>query len=209
MDRSKILPNAINDLSMRSLDQCSARMEELDLVPLLVCLIDEVDSSVLPFLAEQFHVLGYEGWNLAVTEKQKRELIKSSILLHRKKGTKYAIETVLNSLDILTKVTEWFEYDGDPYLFKVKAKMIDRGYSFDVYEQILGVVNNYKNKRSHIEEIEISTLIPCNVPKIGIAIKMGCHMKVMTDFNRHYKQIISPKMGIAVRIGGYVKVYIT
>lgn len=67
----------------------------VDITPLFVYLIDSVPSSVLPFLAEQFDVLGYKGWRFADTEEKKRELIKRAIELHRFKGTPWSIREAL------------------------------------------------------------------------------------------------------------------
>jgi hypothetical protein len=46
--------------------------------------IDELSGEILDLLGWQFHI---EGWELARTEEEKRELIKKAIDLHRLKGT--------------------------------------------------------------------------------------------------------------------------
>ncbi len=43
--------------------------------------------------------MGYEGWLNTKTDDEKRALIKKAIELHRYKGTKYALNNVLNSLN--------------------------------------------------------------------------------------------------------------
>ncbi len=73
-------------------------LAEVDLGKLLVYIVDTVDASALPFLAEQFDVLGYKGLKLATTEADQRTIIKRSIELHRYKGTKWAIKEALKSI---------------------------------------------------------------------------------------------------------------
>lgn len=61
------------------------RFAQLDLTALMVYLVDLVDASALPALAEQFHVQGLEGWLFTTDEREKRELIKQAIELHKYK----------------------------------------------------------------------------------------------------------------------------
>jgi len=71
---------------------------ETDLSPLLVYLIDVVREPLLVHLADQFHVMGIEGWNLAETPEQQRRLIKDAIALHRLKGTPAALHELVERL---------------------------------------------------------------------------------------------------------------
>jgi len=63
---------------------------ENDISKLLVYIIDSVDASALNWLAWQFHI---EGWELAQTEQEKRNLIRRAIQLHKFKGTLFGIKT--------------------------------------------------------------------------------------------------------------------
>jgi len=71
---------------------------ETDVSPLLVYLVETVQETLLVHLAEQFHVMGIEGWNLAETPEQKRRLIKESIAMHRLKGTPAALHALVERL---------------------------------------------------------------------------------------------------------------
>lgn len=72
-----------------------ADIEPSHIMPYMVDLCDE---AVLPYLAEQFDVLGNKGWNLATTTDSKRQLIKNAIYLHSIKGTVYSMELAFASL---------------------------------------------------------------------------------------------------------------
>jgi len=52
--------------------------------------INDLSEDVLDALAWQFHI---EGWELARTEQEKRNLIKRAVELHRYKGTLFGIKT--------------------------------------------------------------------------------------------------------------------
>lgn len=91
-----LLPPALaKDLSMRALEAVNARLSEIDIRPGIIYDFEHVATSALPHLAEQFHVLGVEGWQLATTDEQRRALLARAIALHRYKGTPWAVESVL------------------------------------------------------------------------------------------------------------------
>ena len=152
---SEITP--LNDISSKVFDELFARFQSLDTNVLLVYLIDSIDASALVHLADQFHIMGNEGWLQAKTEAEKRELIKNAIELHRYKGTKYALIKVLNSLNINGEIDEWFEYDGDPYHFKINIFLQNYLYNESVFESLKKMIDEYKNVRSVLEEINIES----------------------------------------------------
>ena len=115
-----------------------------------------MDSSALPHLAEQFHVLGNEGWLFANTEQEKRALIKNAIELHRYKGTKYSLEKVLEILNLNGKIREWFEYSGNPYHFIVSLDLRTRGFEQTTEGQLLDLIEETKNVRSVLEKLEVN-----------------------------------------------------
>lgn len=87
MADKRLVPQGIRDLNTEAFNTLIDRLGSLDLTPLLIYIIDNVHASALPHLAEQFHITGLEGWQFAKSEKEKRELIKNAINIHRLKGT--------------------------------------------------------------------------------------------------------------------------
>ena len=152
---SEITP--LNDISSKVFDELFARFQSLDTDALLVYLIDSVDESALVHLADQFHIMGNEGWLQTKTEADKREIIKKAIELHRYKGTKYALVKVLSSLNINGNVNEWFEYGGAPYHFKIGIFLQNYAYNEKVFESLKKMIEEYKNVRSVLEEISIES----------------------------------------------------
>jgi len=153
-DNSIIAPG-IKDENAVAFNELIERLGQLDLTVLLIYLIDSVKSCALPFLAEQFHVCGDEGWILAQNEEEKRELIKNAILLHRYKGTKYAIKSVLKKLNLDGNVTEWFEYAGDPYYFRVAINLLTRGLDEATFNRLEALIYEYKNERSWLDRLDV------------------------------------------------------
>ncbi len=71
----------------------------IDLRPALLYRVHEGDGTpvapALIHLARQFSLMGPDGWNLASTDAQRRDLIQHAILLHRTKGTPGGLEEAL------------------------------------------------------------------------------------------------------------------
>lgn len=89
--------------------------------PAIISRIDELDSDTVDSLAWQYNVDFYEPVGMDISTK--RKLVRESIAWHRIKGTPAAVEMMLSStFGRSAKVSEWYEYDGEPYHFKVSVK---------------------------------------------------------------------------------------
>ena len=145
----------VNDINLKIFDEiCEERFAQLDLESLLVSIIDNVPVDALPHLAEQYHIKGNEGCLQALSETEKRNLIKSAIKMHRYKGTKYALEEIFKTLNIVGNIEEWFNYGGDPYHFKVILQVFNRSINEETETKLRALINEYKNERSWLEEIQ-------------------------------------------------------
>lgn len=154
----------INDINIKIFDEiCEERFSQLDLECILVSIIDNVPVDALPHLAEQYHITGNEGWLQALSEQEKRNLIKSAIKIHRYKGTKYALEEIFKTLNIVGNVEEWFNYGGKPYYFKIILQIFNRSINEETENKLLGLINEYKNERSWLDEIQFHLTSKSNV----------------------------------------------
>lgn len=112
--------------------------------------IDELDERTLDILAYDLHVDWYDhSYPIEV----KRQTIKDSVKIHRRLGTKYAVETALGAVFPGTRVEEWFEYDGDPYTFRAIINATENGVTAAQQAAVLERVIFYKNLRSHLEAV--------------------------------------------------------
>ncbi|PRP72446.1 phage tail protein I [Chromobacterium amazonense] len=96
-------------LGMPRADADPAMQGRFDATELLVYLVDSVKEELLPQLAQQFHLGNDEGWLLARNARQRRELIKRAIELHRYKGTRWAMSEVFRVLGVQVELTEWWQ----------------------------------------------------------------------------------------------------
>lgn len=114
--------------------------------------IDQLSESLIDELAYHFHV---DFYDYSLSLDVKRELVKSSRRLHCIKGTPGAVEDAIKTVFGRAWVEEWFEYNGDPYKFKVNVEATNRGASIQDWVLLEKLINAYKNKRSWIEKINI------------------------------------------------------
>ncbi len=166
-------PPLAGDPRFQALGQIAARLNDIDLSPLLVYLIDTVNASALPHLAEQFHIMGYEGWQFARDDADRRRLIKRAIELHRHKGTKWALRQVFETLQLNGEITEWFEYGGAPGYFRVDVDLSARGIDADTFDALVALINEYKNVRSHLDRLTLSLRNVSQVPVVAAAMLCG------------------------------------
>ena len=167
-----LVPPLARDARSQALAQLAARLSDLDLSPLLVYLVDAVPPSALPLLGEQFHVMGYEGWDLAESAPARRRLIKRAIELHRYKGTPWAIKQALATLGFTGVAlqerlpgTHWAE-------FEVEVDVTNRPVSAVTYTQIEQVINAYKPVRCHLRRLTLRLTTPCTA-HVGAATLSG------------------------------------
>lgn len=107
--------------------------------------IDELPEDYLDHLAWQYHADAYEA--SALTERQKRERVKNSILLHRYKGTRWAIRNALENIGFpWVKIQEHWELGTVPFTFGVTLPLDSNGDRETAVENIV----EYKPERSHL-----------------------------------------------------------
>lgn len=124
-----------------------------------VLLYARLPEPVLDLLAWQLHVEGYEA---AVDVAAKRQLIAGSLLLHRRRGTPWAVRTALEAaLHVPATVQQWFEYGGEPYFFRVRLELGGAELDEAAQRNALQLILDYKNVRSWLDYLETASSIPC------------------------------------------------
>lgn len=115
--------------------------------------IDNVSEKIIDYLACEYRTPYYDE---ALDLKTKRNLVKSTLLTYQKIGTTNIIKEYLNTLNEETDVAEWYDYDGQPYNFKIFLNISENR---EVDEKLLTDIKNkiekIKNVRSSLEAIEI------------------------------------------------------
>lgn len=110
--------------------------------------------EVLPYLA---WALSVDSWSSAWSEDVKRRVVAASIQLHKIKGTRPALESVLSTLGFEGVVEEWFEMSprGEPATFSVKATVSDRGIDSALYNELERLIYDVKPVRMHLASLDI------------------------------------------------------
>ena len=116
---------------------------------LLLPRLDELSEEVIDLLAWQWHVDFYEP---SMSIETKRQLVRESIAWHRIKGTKAAVEKMTQTVFKGGVITEWFEYGGEPYHFRIDV-LNAPNMTEENRGRLLAVVNASKNTRSWLDEL--------------------------------------------------------
>lgn len=112
--------------------------------------IEGLHGDILDLIAWQLHVDGYDETD---SDEIKRNMILSSIEVHRHKGTPWAVARATASVFKSAQISEWFEYDGEPFHFKVEG-ITERLTDSAVIDRIVSLINDSKNTRSRLDCVE-------------------------------------------------------
>lgn len=146
-----LLPSALlQDPSIMALadagaDVLAARLAEIDRAR-IISNIDGLDEAVLDILAHDFKV---DWWDPEYSVDEKRRTLKGSWRVHKKLGTKAAVETAIRAIYPMSQVEEWFEYNGEPYHFRLNINITSDGGDKVRQKRVLERLNFYKSLRSH------------------------------------------------------------
>ena len=124
--------------------------------------IDELPENVLDILAYDLHV---DWYDFDYPIEAKRGVIKDSVKVHKRLGTVYATLTALRSVYPNSEIEEWFDYGGEPFLFRVVID-VTKAKAPAEYFQIKRAIDAYKRLTAHME----SLIYQCRID-IEIAIE--------------------------------------
>jgi len=126
------------------LQEITKAIEEIIIMPR----ISEQPEDIVDSLAWQLHVDFYEPLGLNLDKK--RALVENSLIWHKHKGTKYALESLIRTLFFENfKIEEWFEYGGKPYFFRLISW--DSLREKEQYNDLIRAIYELKNVRSWLE----------------------------------------------------------
>lgn len=129
---------------------------------------DLAPAHILPWLA---WALSVDDWSDSWSEQIRRNVIKASVEVHRKKGTIGALKKTLQAFNYENvKVEEWFEYGADPYFFRVFFEVREPGFDVNILPQVQKVIESTKNARSHLESLRAYLSAEMGLVSIGSII---------------------------------------
>jgi len=176
-DLLSLIPPSIRGDS-QVIASCKALEGELQAVSmaidniLIISKMDTLPESVIDNLAWQWHVDFYDD---TMTIDIKRELVKNAIAWHRRKGTPAIVQEYVSTVLSAGVVSEWFDYAGEPYHFKISTDQIITDVS--LYDRLLAVVNAVKNVRSWLDGVSIKRKWSGNM-YVGGALYRGQNLTI-------------------------------
>lgn len=175
--KSLLPPNATR--FQRLLAQVNARALDIPTPVRDIWNADTCPPALLPWLAWSFDV---EQWDSAWSDEQKRATIKSSLFVHRHKGTIGSVRGALAALGFTAQVQEWFNQipAGAPYTFRLLLEASQVGISQAELKQILAVVDSTKNLRSHLALV-VPSVVTRNETYLATAAALGSEVAVAYD----------------------------
>lgn len=112
--------------------------------------VEGLHGDILDLIAWQLHVDGYDETD---TDEIKRNMILSSIEVHRHKGTPWAVSRAIASVFKSAQISEWFEYGGESFHFKVEG-ITERLTDPSAIDRMVSLINDSKNVRSWLDCVE-------------------------------------------------------
>lgn len=163
--------------------------------------IDSLNEQLIDYLAVQMHVDEYDDTeNLDV----KRQQVKQSFLLHRLKGTKYAVQKAVSTVYQSAKVEEWPEYSGEPYHFRVTGITAPMNETKTI-NKLVRLINAYKNTRSWLDYVQFNRLYRQTFLFGG---NVNLVRKTTITFDLKQKIITQKDIHVLVGVGIYKEVMI-
>ena len=165
-NQSLLPPNA--STLLRDLEEIFGDSFDLPTLNRYVVNPDLAPAHILPWLA---WALSVDDWSDSWPEQIRRNVIKASVEVHRKKGTIGALKKALQAFNYTNvKVEEWFEYGADPYFFRVFFDVKEPGFDVNILPQVQKVIESTKNARSHLESLRAYLSAEMGLVSIGTII---------------------------------------
>lgn len=160
--------------------------------------VDELPEQLLDILAYDFKV---DWWDADYSLEEKRRTLKDSWRVHKLMGTKAAVETAISAIYPDTKISEWWEYGGRPYHFKISVNVSEETIASEKLRQVLARVRYYKNLRSHNDGVTYF-MRAAEVRAVSCAASLGSRMCVGVELPIPPEVLIPHvRAGTAVGIG--------
>lgn len=117
----------------------------------IVYAVEQIPESVLDQLAIEYDIKIYHQ---NADLQRKRSLIKNALISYMNAGTAKNLENMIANIYASATVKEWFDYNGEPYHFKMIATGVDTKDENSINE-FLNVIESTKNVRSILDDVQV------------------------------------------------------
>ena len=152
--------------------------------------IEDLPEALLDIMAVDLNVYWY---NPNDTLEAKRRTILAAWFVHKHVGTIGGIKRVLDSIRDDASVEEWFQYDGDPFHFRVN---LQGTLTEESVRLVANIVNQVKNVRSVLDAIRIHSRMDSGA-FVGTITTVHHEIPVTNDIDMDNESSISLYMGVA------------
>jgi phage tail P2-like protein len=131
---------------------------EFDRIDALIPLVapwQSLDRQVEPVLSYLAVECAVDVWEPDWSNEKKRDVLKSALSVHRRKGTAQAVVDGLTAMGFRARHVNWPEYGGTPYTFRLEVDVLDQGADAKAYGQILRSIDETKAGRSHLDRLDV------------------------------------------------------
>ncbi|MFC3338147.1 phage tail protein I [Paracandidimonas soli] len=166
-----LLPASSTSLE-RNIAQAGADIELIDATVIVrVTRVDDAPVDFLPYLAWEVSV---DRWSDAWPEATKRQVIKESFYVHKRKGTIASLRRVVEPFGYLLKVVEWFQETppGPRGTFRLDIGVNNEGITEEVYLELERLIADTKPLSRHMLGLNI-TLLTRGTCYIGATTLLG------------------------------------
>lgn len=157
---------------------------------------DQIDNLTNEELDELAWELNVDWYRTDFEIDRKRATIKQAAAIMAKRGTKWAVERLVETAFGLGEVTEWYEYGGRPYCFKVTTNAT---LTRDGMQMFLSMIERVKSARSHIDTIETVRQTRHTI-YCGVCAFSTPHNVILDDFQTEESVEMQMVVGSAPRI---------
>jgi len=135
--------------------------------------IDNLPESILDYLAIEYDIKVYKQDR---DIQYKRKLIKNALVSYLTAGTAHSMENTIANIYASSKVSEWYEYGGEPYHFKVTATGVNAKDEKSI-DDFLSVIEDTKNVRSILDKTQLNYTLKAKLVhksrNVSINVKNG------------------------------------
>lgn len=156
----------------RNLAQAGSDIELVDATVIVrVTRVDDAPAEFLPYLAWEVSV---DRWSDEWPEETKRQVIRESFYVHKRKGTISSLRRVVEPFGYLLKVVEWFQEvpPGPRGTFRLDIGVNNQGITEEVYLELERLIADTKPLSRHMLGLNI-TLLSRGTCYIGAATFLG------------------------------------
>lgn len=159
----------------------------------------DVDENLLDYLAAELRTQYYSS-DLDIDVK--RKLIANTLIWYQKAGTVAAVQELVETLFEEGKIVEWYNYEGCPHHFKVKA--VNPLINDSTLKEFYNIIKQVKRKTAILDSFELFYNALINVD-----ISIESRMFIKSDFYHNLRLLPILEMSTEADVESKVEAMLT